>query len=788
MRDQLLQGFSLGPLHVDPLSGRVSGADTDAHLPSRAVEILLVLAHHSGELVEREELLRQVWGDGQGSAEALSHAISELRHGLGDHADSPQFVQTVRSRGYRLIPELRLDADSTEQEPVDHDETSWPFLQELMKRGVVQAGVAHLVIGWILIQVAGETFSNLGLPPWAAPFVTYVVIAGFPIVLVLAWFLEFARGRMTIDRGESRDRQRGGLGSNYQAIIAAYVLATLSVGTYHASVGIRVPMPVGTPDAGALQAALPVEPDSIAVLRFLNITGSADGRIFSDGLAEDVLDRLARVPGLAVSSRGDAWSLPDNASSDDVRRRLRVAYYLEGSVRLVDTMLRVVVQLIDTETGFHVVSRRFDRKLENFMEVQKEVTDLTVGNLRVALPTDAGSMLAAIDTSSDPDVYVLYRLGREEFERPVTIETMTQATDYFKQAIALDPGYAAAHAGLCRAYVASFSVSGSPDYIELAERSCAEALATNPNLHMVYTALGQLYQETSRVSQAEDAYNSALQRNGKDVLAIQGLARVYERQHRLEEAEAELKRAIRLQPGNWRSINSLGTFYFAIGQYESAAEEFEKVVFLDPENWQILGNLGGALAMAGNFDDAATALERSIEISPQQTTYSNLGTIYYYLGEFDQAVKIHRLARDADPNSNIVWLNLADALHFAGDSELSHAAFEKVIELSTRRLSVDANDIESLQALAWANVMLGNRERGQELVGRAISLSPNDPYVYYYDALIRSRLGDIPGAIDAAERAIEAGYPKAMLVSEPYLAPLHRQERFVALTASANDR
>ena len=95
---------------------------------------------------------------------------------------------------------------------------------------------------------------------------------------------------------------------------------------------------------------IPVKPNSVAVLKFLHINNDEAAQIFSDGLGEDVLDRLARVPGLSVASRGDSWSLPENASSTIVRKRLRVAYFLEGSVRLIDGDLRVVVQLIETAT------------------------------------------------------------------------------------------------------------------------------------------------------------------------------------------------------------------------------------------------------------------------------------------------------------------------------------------------------------------------------------------------------------------------------------------------------
>ena len=781
---ELLNGFRLGALSIEPLTGTISGRGEAVHLPSRAIEVLLRLAQRPGELVTRDELLLTVWGDGHGSAEALSHAISDLRHGLGEDASHPVFLQTVPRRGYRLLVEpTPLNPPEAEAADAAGDDVT-SLWKQLIQRGVVQAGAAHLVVGWLLIQVADATFDALGMPQWAPAFVTYVVVAGFPVVLILAWFLEFAKGRMSVDRGQGDAAGHSALQRNYLAIVGAYLLATAGVGAYQSTVGITAPGAGGLVSPDELQAALPINPGSIAVLRFMTIGESSEARLFIDGLAEDVLDRLARVPGLYVSSRTDAWALTPQASSDEVRRRLRVAWLLEGSVRLDGDHLRVAVQLIDTATGFHKVSRVFDRHLDNFAEVQREITELTVANLRVALPTDEQSVLPYADT--DVDVYVLYRRGREIFERPLTIPLVEQAVVHFDAALALDPGYAAAHAGRCRAYVSSFSISGESEYIEQAENACGNALAMNPNLHMVYTALGQLYYQTNRLTAAEDAFRQALELNDRDVEAMQGLAWVYEREHRVDEAQAQLTNAMLLQPGNWRVINALGALHFVTGDYQEAAAEFRKVVYLDPENWQVLGNLGGALAMAGKFDDAAEVLHRALAVSSEQILYSNLGTVYYYMGDFDRSVEVHRQALAADPNGNIVWLNLADALHFAGHVNEAREAFRRTAELSASRLSVNPNDVESLQALAWASMTLGDVTQARRAMDRALKASPNDPFVFYYDALIRAHAGDRSGALGSLEQAVAAGYPRAMLAAEPYLEDFRAETRFGVLL-SHND-
>jgi len=288
MNNKLLDGFFLQEVLVEPLIGRVSGSGEPAHLPSKSIEVLLCLA---------KQPLATVWGDGNGSPEALSHAVSEIRHALGDQAEDPVFIQTVPKRGYRLLCEPRLRDSSSQVASVAAESTlpaAVPIWGALLRHGVVQAGFAYLVIGWLLIQVADATFLNLGLPTWAMPFITFVVVGGFPVAVLLAWFIEVAEGRMIRDRGEQPGGLLQGLERNYLAIIAAYGIAALGAGIYQFSVGFNVP------ENGSVQAAepalVPIEPNSVAVLQLMNIDGSEETTIFSNGLVEDVINRLARIP------------------------------------------------------------------------------------------------------------------------------------------------------------------------------------------------------------------------------------------------------------------------------------------------------------------------------------------------------------------------------------------------------------------------------------------------------------------------------------------------------------
>lgn len=772
MDNLLLNGFTLDGILVEPLTGQYASPTRSGHLPPRAVEVLLHLAKHPRRLVTRAEILAHVWGDGQGSAESLSHVISDLRRAFEDHSNQPRFIQTVPRRGYRLLVEPVPSHRGVESVPGDVESRAPYFWRTLIRHGVVQASVTYLIVGWLLIQVADATFDNLGLPPWAVRFTTFVVIGGFPVVVLLSWFLEMAEGRMVRDHG----RQSGGwfksLEQNYLAIVAAYALAVLGAGLYQVMVGFGPPPGNDTTEVPDDLGFIPVEANSIAVLRFTSLSQSASTIAFAAGLSEDILDRLARLAGLRVASRGDSWSLPEDAPSDLVRRRLRVAWFVEGSVRIDGDYLRVVAQLIDSETGRHVISRSFDRKLDDHLQVQEEITSLVVPYLRAALPDDPADVPPLGIEYAGIDAYLLYKRGMYEFYQPVTEGTVDTAIRAFRDALAVDAGFAVAHAGLCLAYLDRYELNHNAADVEQASRACAAAQESGGQLSQVYTATGRLYATQGSLDRAESAYNTALQLHPRDVTAMQGLALVHERRNDPENAQAWLQRAIDLQPGNWLLINSLAGMYFDSGQYREAADEFERAAFLSPDNYVLLSNLGGSLILAGDLDAATHVYERSLELEQNDEAFSNLGIVWYLRADYEKAAELHRKAVTEQPRSAASWSNLADALYFSGDHSGSVDAYEKSRRLAEEALKVNPHDALSLCTVAWSEAKLGRPKEARRAIERALQYAPNNPYTHFYDALIRAYAGDEAGARQAAEQAAATGFPHALLMMDPHLAPL----------------
>jgi tetratricopeptide (TPR) repeat protein/TolB-like protein/DNA-binding winged helix-turn-helix (wHTH) protein len=784
LNSDLLQGFYLDDLLVEPLKGQVTGRDGSRHLPPKALEVLLCLARSPGELVVREELLDAVWGSGRGTQEALGHAVSELRHALDDHLDDPHFIQTLPKRGYRLVHAPVFVDQNTSSIVIgagnSSDFSDTGLFENLKRRGVFETALAYLIVGWLLIQIADVVFAQLHLPLWAATFVTVLVIAGFPIAIILSWFLEYRDGQAVLDVGAPAASRRRRFGRTYLSVIGALAAASALVFMYDINVGLpRAEIAISIP------IELEIKENTIAVLPFLNNDGSEETQTFANGLVDDVITRLSRVPGLLVSSRGDSFTLVPNTASDRIRQRLRVAMYIEGSVEISGDTIRVIVQLINSENGFHILSRTFDHAKEDFFAIRDEITSATVSSLRVTLPENTQELSAASTHTPTIDAYLLYRRGVDESRKPRTQETISDALRWFDAALEIDPEYAAAYAGKCRALAASYHSSHDPTIVQRAEIECGRALELNPNLDMVHNALGYLYSLTGQYAESEVAYLEALRINPKYVASLTGLANVLRLQQRPDEAEEKLQSAIGLQPGNWAPYNALGYFYYRQGRFIDAAEQFSIIAEIDATNVRGIGNAATSYMMAGRFEDAAPLFKQAIDIDPQPDMYTNLGLMYYYLGRYEPAADTLRKALQLIPDDHLTWSNLGDVQFADGKIADARTSFLQASRLVTEAATIMPNDPGLLMDTAWISAMLDEQATARSAINRALVATPDDPHGEFIHALIRNHFDDTAGALAALERAVEKGYSREVIAVEPHLANLRKNPRFISITENS---
>ncbi|HEY2396555.1 MAG TPA: hypothetical protein VGH81_11335, partial [Rudaea sp.] len=304
------------------------------------------------------------------------------------------------------------------------------LFDELKRRKVFRVGVAYLVVGWLLIQVSSTVAPQLSLPEWAPRLITFVILLGFPIALVLAWIFDVTPDGIKVD---------GASAGNKRVIAVAVMLAALAVGWYWKT----RPVPVAG-EGGA-------DAHSIAVLPFVNMSEDKSNEYFSDGISEEILNVLARMSGLHVAARTSSFSFRKQEQEiPTIARELKVRMVLEGSVRKQGERVRVTAQLIDASNGYHVWSQTYDRDLKDIFAIQDEIAGAIAQELRVKLDAAPGGGAPVADTTDLP-AYQLY-LKAIALWAARGDKNLHQALALFEAATKRDPKYAKAWAGQALTY------------------------------------------------------------------------------------------------------------------------------------------------------------------------------------------------------------------------------------------------------------------------------------------------------------------------------------------------
>lgn len=810
MDERLLQGFWLGRFEVRPLSASICAPDgTRRHVQPKAIEVLLTLAEAGCEVVTHETLGQRVWGDSNVSHSLVSHCISELRHALDDHAAEPRYIQTLRRRGYRLVAPVSFDepdhADpAPDPDPVvavdpanddppppsaailpGSDGVSEPgsvdvikpltMWEELNRRRVVRVAIAYMAVGWAMVEVTSTIFPLLGVPEWVVRAITVLVVVGFPVSVITAWVFQVAPEGIIIDMPR-REVTSGGSPRRFEfAIIGALIIA-LGIMGFRLFVA-RVEQPLVDArmagQSGAPPGAMEFGPTSIAVLPFLNIGDDAETEYFSDGLAEELTNLFAKVPEMQVASRTASFYYKGkNEALSTIAEKLRARYVLEGSVRKARDSIRIMAQLIDARTGYHLWSKDYDRTVVDIFDIQGDIAREVTSNMGIALSAESELLLAAQSTQSI-DAYDFYLQGRGYWRRPHNDAVLTAAQGLFQKAIDVDPQFADAYAGMCTTLLARFVLESASTWFEQAEKACNRALTLDPDLPEVRIALGNLYRLSGQMEDAELEFEQARQLDpGSDAAAL-GLGRVYREMGRIDDAEREFRRAIALQPGYWLNYNGLGRFFYQTGNYAEAAANFQRMIDLVPDNQTAYTNLGAALYMMGDYDGATAAWRRNVELSPSKTAFSNLGLAEYYAGNYGAAADMQRKAIRLAPEDPTAHGYLGNALAELPGSEVeSRTSYERAVSLGENRLRVNPQDTELMSELSLYLAAVGRQDEAEALIQKVLTISPDLPDGFYYAAKVAIFGGDLDVAQEYLERALDLGYSGRLAAADPQIRPI----------------
>jgi tetratricopeptide (TPR) repeat protein len=488
--------------------------------------------------------------------------------------------------------------------------------------------------------------------------------------------------------------------------------------------------------------------------------------------------RLAQIPGLRVAARTSAFEFKDR--NVDVRRigqSLGVRHVLEGSVRRDGDNLRVTMQLIDAATGYHVWAGSYDRGWSDVISIQDEIARSVSEALRIVLVPKATLPQTASASALDVRAVDPYLAGLALLRQSGDMSRLQEAAQRFAAAIEIEPSFARAYAGLCRAGVRIYDRSRDPADLARAERSCRRALDLDSSLVETEKALGGLYLSSGRIADSEAIYQTLVTRNPQDADGHIGLGQALAAAGRFEAAERSFRTAVQVEPAFWGAFNALGGYLFARGRIDEAIDAYREVSELTPSSASAYNNLGAALQMKGDLRGAADAFRSSLAIEPAGSAYSNLGTVHYFLGEFDEAVANYERATAIAGQDQSLWGNLADAVwQIPGRREEAIGHYRRAIRLAQRELESRPTDSLLLAQLGYYHGRSGDLVASHSYLDQAAAAGP-DLYVQYYSAVAAADRGDREAARESALTAVELGYPEMLLQADPSLAALDLQKK-----------
>ena len=659
------------------------------------------------------------------------------------------------------------------------------ILAQLQHRGVTRVATLYAAAAWALLQVADVLFPIVGLGDNAITLVLLLACAGFPLSLALAWVFDLTPGGLVETESEVLNTDRLRLTLPRIAAVVASVVLILLVGYLYLERLSSDSLSLFNEVADSPERAEEPFPEptdgrvTIAVLPFVNFSDSPDMGYFGDGLAEEILNLLAKLGELNVSARSSSFYFKDKSVDiPTIARQLGVRNVLEGSVRHDGNRVRVTVQLIEAQNGFHLWSETYDRDLVDILNLQVEIATEVARNLQVVLSTESRELLER-ELTVDPDAYDYYLRGRDYLRQPRVEQTLNNAEKMFRKAVELSPDYADALAGLCDTLLFQYSAKKEKTLFTKAETACLHAQSLDSRAPAVHIALGNLYRDSGQYALAEREFNRALTLNATAVDAYVGLAETFVFQEKYALAEQTLVRAIELQPKNWATLMAMGRYLFNVGRVDESIGYFQRVDDLLPESRVASNNLGAAYYLMGRYEEAAAAWEDALGGSPNINVFLNLGSSYFFLGRFDDAARMYQQALELAPEHFEVWGNLGDAYRYSeNQSGRADATYRRAIELTRQHLQINSSDAVAIAALSHYQACIGERDQALENIGLAAQLAQKDMFVYYFSATALAALNEPEQALDSIRKAMSLGYPPHMVKADIGLARLRELPGF----------
>src|SRR5262245_55062543 len=493
------------------------------------------------------------------------------------------------------------------------------FFAELKRRNVYKVAVAYAVVAWLVIQVASIVLPAFHAPEWTLQVIIALVVVGFPVALVCSWAFEITPAGIVreseVEAGKSMTRTTG------QKIIGiTIVVAVIATGLLVFQLLRPHLTSTGLPTAGA--SAFPDK--SVDVLAFDNLSDDKGSEYFSDGISEELLTGLQKIPGLRVAARTSSFSFKGkSATAQEIGDKLGVANLVEGSVRKAGETVRIAARLTKTTTGDEIWSENYTRDLKDIFAVQAELATTIIERLRGQLTggDDAKAktviqeqvQMAEKGGTKNVEAHQHYLQGRFDANR-FSEKGNNEAIAEYQKAVELDPGFALAWAGLAEAHLFLCGFGGElgrasfEAHLASAREATARALALEANLPEALRARAHIQLNYDfDWKGAEDSLQTALRLAPADSTLFLAAGNVAHAKGDVAHATALYRNAVALDPVNPKARSFLAYYLAVTRQFAEAQAEYARVIKLSPASpWSHAG-LGLTLLLSGKFEEAAAA-------------------------------------------------------------------------------------------------------------------------------------------------------------------------------------
>ena len=547
------------------------------------------------------------------------------------------------------------------------------FFKELKRRNVFRVGIAYIVVAWLVLQVADVVLNNITAPGWVFQVIMLVLGLGFPLVLIFAWAFEMTpeglKRENEVDRSTSITHKTG---RKLDFTIIGIMALALTYFIWEARFADK-PAEEVVSDTAVEQTVAEQRQEtidrSIAVLPFADMSPDKDQEYFTDGLSEELLNLLAKVPELKVAARTSSFQFKGKGGDmADIGKQLKVAHILEGSVRKSGDRVRITAQLIKADDGYHLWSETWDRTLDDVFAIQDEIATAVVGELKVTLLGEQPRI-----TVANPEAYSLYLQGRYFFNQGDE-DSWQKTLVLYEKALEIDPAFAPAWSGLSEVLwsLAGYGYMDTHQGMLQSRKAADKALELDPDLGSAWVSLANLLSTVEwNYAAAGEAIKRALELEPGSS-TVQSLAGDYAKfMGRFDDSITHYKKAIELDPMYYRTYNQLSGAYLRIDQLDKAEESVRQAIFLSPTVPAGHSNLSYIHLLRGQNEQALAEAELETEAVWKKFT---MVSVLHALGRFDNADK--SLQEYIDDNREFWAYQVADLYAFRGEIDKAFEWFE----------------------------------------------------------------------------------------------------------------